>query len=251
MKFENDLYQKVYSEYEIEKAHNESKKDLVKRVYDNFKNFVINYTPFVGYLPVKTQNNKKDLSGKLFSLLNTKTATLASAVGLGLGAYFIGIHLDGFDIGFEMAQKIQFGDWMAGEAGEIVRHVSFPFIWGGFSKTVTQIASYYLIAESAVRTVANLVGKPLGCLIGEAAIYFMDKKSKTSKVMQEREEKLLRDEEQARSAHVFTEKERKEYEDNIASISQQIWEAKTCSDKKREENLKSLLDEILKKEQVV
>lgn len=245
MKFESDLYQKVYSEYELEKAKDESKKDLIRRVYDCGKSFAINYFPFVGCLPVRTQQDWKDKANKVFGTLNIKTATFASAIGLGLGAYFIGLNLDGFDIGFEMANKVTFGGMYSGEVGEIIKYVSFPFVWGGFSKAVTQVLSYYLITESAVRATLNLAGKPLGCLIGEAASYLMDKKSKSSKAMQEREEKLLRDAAQADSARSFIEKDRKEYEKTIANLTKNIWKAKTEEEKK---TFQSQLEKLIKKQ---
>lgn len=227
MKFGNDLYQRVYSEYKFEKARDDSKKDLVMMVYEFGKSFAINYLPIVGSLPVKLQQNLKDKSNKIFGLLNIKTATLASAVGLGLGSYFVGLNLDGFDIGFDMAQKVRFGNQWEGEIGEIVRYISFPFFWGGFSKAVTQVVSYYLIAESAVRTVASFANKSLGCLIGEAASYIMDKKSKSSKIMKEREEKLSRAKKQAQLANNFIEKSRKEEEKKIAGVTKKVWKAKT------------------------
>lgn len=243
MKFGDDLYQKLYSEHKIEKAQDESKKDLVRRVYDSCKSFVINYTPFVGYLPVKKQQDLKDKSRKIFGSLNIETAVLASAIGIGLGAYFIGVHLDGFDIGFEMMQKMRFGGWGA-PIGEIPKYISFPFIWGGFSKAVTDVAAYYLIIESAIRTGAALFGKPLGCLIGEAASYLMGKGSK--KVMEEKEAEILRDEKQASEAKNFTERQRKELENTIAKLSQEIWEAKRAGEKEKEMDLQLKLGSLMK-----
>jgi len=244
MKFGEDLYQKVYSEYKTEKAHDESKKDLVRRVYDSCKKFVINYTPFVGYLPVKTQQDLKDKSRKTFGSLNINTAVLASAIGLGLGAYFVGIHLDGFDVGFEMMQKVRFGGW-GGSIGELPKYISFPFIWGGFSKVASDVVSYYLIGESAIRTAAALVGKPLGCLIGEAASYLVGRKSKSGKAMKEKEEEILRDEKQANYAKNFTERGRKENENEISKISQEIWEAKKAGEKEKESKLQLKLDSLI------
>ena len=244
MKFGEDLYQKVYSEYKVEKAQDDSKKDLVRRVYDSCKNFVINYTPFVGYLPAKTQQNLKDKSRKTFGALNINTAVLASAIGIGLGAYFVGIHLDGFDIGFEMMQKMRFGGWGA-PLSEVPKYISFPFIWGGFSKVATDVVSYYLIGESAIRTGAALVGKPLGCLIGEAASYVIGRKSKSSKAMEEREEEISRDEKQATYAKNFTERERKACENEISRISQEIWEAKRAGEKEKEQELQLKLNSLI------
>ncbi len=241
MKFQNDLYHKVYSEYKIEKASDESKKDLVKRVCDFGKSLVVNYNPLIGYLPVKKQNDLKDKKRKTFGSLDIQVATLASAIGLGLGAYLIGINLDGFDIGFTMMQKIRYGY----EFGEMPKYISFPFIWGGFSKTVTDIVSCYLIAESAIRTGAGLLGKPLGCLIGEAAYYVTDKLSKRSKAMKQREEDLLRDEKQLNSAKSFTESQRKEYEDSIAKLSKEIFNAKHSGDLEKEKQLKLELESLL------
>lgn len=242
MKFQNDLYHKVYSEYKIEKASDESKKDLVKRVCDFGKNLAINYNPFIGYLPVKKQNDLKDKKRKTFGSLDIQVATLASAIGLGLGAYFIGLNLDGFDIGFTMMQKIRYGY----EFGEMPKYISFPFIWGGFSKTVTDIVSCYLIAESAIRTGAGLLGKPLGCLIGEAMYYASGKISKRSKVMKVREEELSRDQKQLGYAKDFTETKRKECEDAIARVSKERVDTKKSGDLEKEKNLKLELESLLK-----
>lgn len=241
MKFGDDMYQKLYSEHKIEKAKDESKKDLVRRVYDGCRSLVVNYTPFVGYLPVKKQRDLKDKSRKVFGALNIETAVLASAIGLGLGAYFVGLHLDGFDIGFEMMEKARFGGW-SGSFGEVPRYFSFPFLWGGFSKAVTDVAAYYVIGESAIRTVAVLFGKPLGCLIGETASYLIGKGS--GKVMKEKEEEILRDEKQADSAKNFTEMKRKEHEQSIAELSWEIWEAKRAGEKEKEKELQSKLDSL-------
>lgn len=245
MKFESDLYQKVYSEYEFEKARDESKKDLVHRVYDYGKSFAINYLPFVGILPIRVQQDWKDKSNKIFGVLDVRKSTLASAIGLGLFAYYVGLNLDGFDIGFDMAQKVSFGGTFQGELGQIIRYISFPFWWGGFSKAVIQTASYCIIAGSSVRTVATLLGKPLGCLTGEAVSYLMDKKSKSSKVMKEREEKLLRAEKQAQLAQDFIEKDRKKCEKKIAELTQDIWKAKT---KEEEKKLRLRLDDLVRKQ---
>lgn len=242
MKFQNDLYHKVYSEHKLEKANDESKKDLVKRVYDYGKHLAINYNPFIGYLPVQKQNDLKDKKRKTFGSLDVQVATLASAIGLGLGAYLIGQNLNGFDMGFEMMQKIRFS-WT--EIGEMPKYVSFPFIWGGFSKTITDLISYYIIAESAVRTGAGLLGKPLGCLIGEAAYYITGKLSKRSKAMKQREEELLRDEKQLDSAKDFTESQRKKYEDNIADMTREIFEAQNSGDLEKEKQLKKELSLLL------
>lgn len=244
MKFQNDLYHKVYSEHKLEKANDESKKDLVKRVYDFGKNIAINYNPFIGYLPVQKQNDLKDKKRKTFGSLDVQVATLASAIGLGLGAYIIGQNLNGFDMGFEMMQKIQFS-WT--EIGEMPKYVSFPFIWGGFSKTVTDIVSYYIIAESAIRTGAGLLGKPLGGLIGEAAYYATGKLSKRSKAMKQREEDLLRDEKQLDNAKDFTESQRKKYEDSIANMTKEIFEAQSSGDLEKEKHLKLELESLLNK----
>lgn len=244
MKFQNDLYQKIYSEHKLEKASDESKKDLVKRVYDFGKDLAINYNPFIGYLPVKKQNDLKDKKRKTFGSLDIQVATLASAIGIGLGAYLIGQHLNGFDIGFEMMQKIRFS-WT--ELGEMPKYISFPFIWGGFSKTVTDVVSYYLIAESAIRTGACLLGKPLGCLIGEAAYYVTGKVSKRSKAMKQREEELLRDEKQLTYAKDFTESQRKDHESNIAKLTEEIFYAKSSGDLEKEKQLNLELESLLNK----
>jgi len=245
MKFESDLYQKVYSEYEFEKARDESKKDLVHKVYDYGKSFAINYLPFVGSMPTKVQQNWKDKSNKVFGTLNIKTATLTSAIGLGLFAYYVGLNLEGLDVGFDMVQKVTFGGPYSGEIGQIERYISFPLWWGGFSKAVTHAVSYYVIAESAVRTVATLAGKPLGFLIGETASYLIDKKSKSSKVMKEREEKLSRAKKQTQLAQNFIEKNRKKREKEIAGLTKKIWKAKT---KEKEKKLQLRLDDLIKKQ---
>lgn len=242
MKFQNNLYQKVYSEYKLEKAGEESKKDLVKRVYECGKNLVINYNPFIGYLPVKTQKDLKDKKRNVFGSLDVQVATLASAIGLGLGAYFIGQNLNGLDIGFEMMQKVRFS-WT--EVGEMPKYISFPFIWGGFSKTVTDVVSYYIMAESAIRTGASLLGKPLGCLIGEAAHYAFGKMSKRSKAMKKKEEELLRDQKQVSYAKGFTETKRKECEDSIARISKEMVYAQKSGDLEKEKRLALELESLL------
>lgn len=242
MKFQNDLYHKVYSEYKIEKASDESKKDLVKRVCDFGKSLVVNYNPFIGYLPVTKQNDLKDKKRKTFGSLDIQVATLASAIGLGLGAYLIGINLDGFDIGFTMMQKIRYGY----ELGEMPKYISFPLIWGGFSKAVTDAVSYYLIADSAVRTCAGIIGKPLGCLIGEAVSYITGKASKRSKVMREKEEEIRRDEEQLEHAKDFTESKRKEYEDSIARLSKEKYNALQEGNHEKADQLELELDSLIK-----
>ncbi|MBM3199289.1 hypothetical protein FJZ53_00005 [Candidatus Woesearchaeota archaeon] len=242
MKFQNDLYQKIHSEYRLEKATEDSKKDLVKRVYEAGKSFAMNYNPFIGYLPVKKQKDLKDKKRKIFGSLDVQVATIASAVGLGLGAYFIGQHLNGFDMGFEMMQKVRFS-WT--EVGELPKYISFPLIWGGFSKAATDAVSYYLIAESAVRAAAGIAGKPLGCLVGEAYYYMSDKLSKRSKSMKQREEEIAQAEKQLCCAKDFTEAERKECENAIARLSKQLNDAVLAKDKQTELNLKKELDKLL------
>jgi len=244
LKFENEMYQEVYSEYKAQKANDDSKKDLVRRVLDGGKKFVVNYNPIVGLLPVKTQENLRDKNKKLFGSLDTNVATMASAIGLGLGAYFIGLNLDGFDIGFEMMQKIRVG-WAY--AGEAPKYISFPFIWGGFSKTVTDAISYYLIADSAIRAGAALCGKPLGCLIGEAASYITGKVSQRTKSMKDKQESLLRDEEMIHNAKDFTENKRKREEDNIAKLTKEIWNSNKAGNYEDEKRLRLELESLLNK----
>lgn len=241
MKFGKKLYQEMYSEHKIEKAHEDSKKDLLKTIYDGGKNFVLNYNPFIGLLPVKTQKDLRDKKGKTFGSLSLEKTVLASAIGLGLGAYFVGLNLNGFDMGFDLMEKV----FLSSEIVEIPKYISFPFIWGGFPKIATQIVSYYLIGDSAIRTVAALAGKPLGSLVGEAVSYVLERKSKKSSIWKEKEEAILRDQKQASAAAEFTELERKELEDNIANISKEIWKAKQAGDKIKETGLQTSLDLLL------
>ena len=242
MKFENDLYQKIYSDYKLEKANDESKKDLVKRIGEFGKKVVINYNPLIGMLPVKKQKDLRSKYKKTFGSLDTKMTTLASAIGMGLGAYLIGMNLDGFDMGFEMMEKFRIS-WS--ELGERPIYISFPLIWGGFSKTVTDIASYYLITTSAVRTAACLAGKPIGDLALESISYITRKFSKSSKMMKDRENELLREEKQITDAKSFTENERKKSEDQIAELSKKIWAAKQEKDSDKEQSLKLELESLL------
>lgn len=242
MNFQNNLYQRVYSEYKLEKASDDSKKDLVKRVCEFGKNLAINYNPFIGLLPVKTQKNLKDSYRKTFNSLDTTVTTLASAIGLGLGAYLVGLNLDGFDLGFNMMQKIRVGY----ELAEMPKYISFPLIWGGFSKAVTDAVSYYFIATSAVRAAAGLAGRPLGDLVLESVSYFTGKASKRSRFMKEKEEEIIKDEKQLNCAKSFTEVQRKECEDTIAKISKERYNALKAGDQEKANQLMARLDSLIK-----
>ena len=220
MKFNNKFYQDVYLEYKIEQAETESKKNLGKYIKDGLKGFVANYLPFVGYLPVETQENLK-VRKKLFKGLNIETAVLASAVDSGLGAYLIGQKLDGFDIGFEMMKKVRVS-WRIAEMPTYISLTS----WLGISKAFTQVASYYLMAESAIRAGALLLGKPLGNLIAEGISYAVKKGSKKSKFMKQRNEKILREKEHLDYVEKVTEKDRKDIEKDLARLTLEMWGVK-------------------------
>jgi len=207
MKFKSVLYQKIYIDQKVENAEKSVKKSLLKNAYDSIKKLALNYTPFVGYLPVETQLNLKEKGMPI----DIDTTTLASAIGLGLGAYYIGMNLDGFDMGFNMMAKARFG-W--GTIGEIPKYISFPFIWGGFSKEVTKVASYYLMAESSIRLGASLLGKNLGCLVGET-YHFIAGKIAKKKFKKAKETKMLNEIKQVELAKEFIESERKEEEKDL------------------------------------
>jgi len=207
MKFRNKLYQEIYIDQKVENAEKSVKKNLLRNAYDSIKHIVINYTPFMGYLPVETQLSLKEKGLPI----DIDTATLVSAIGLGLGAYYIGMNLDGFDIGFNMMAKARFG-W--GTYGEIPKYISFPFIWGGFSKEITRVASYYLMAESSIRLGASLLGKNLGCLIAETYNFITGKIAK-KKFKKTKETKMLNEIKQVELANKFIESDRKEKEKDL------------------------------------
>jgi len=207
MKFKNELYQKVYIDQKVKNAEKSLKKDIFKNTYESIKTALINYTPFVGYLPVETQLDLKEKGMPL----DIDTSVLASAIGLGLAAYYIGINLDGFDVGFKMAAKARFG---YGSYGEIIKYISFPFIWGGFPQGITKVVSYYLMAESSIRLGASLLGKNLGCLVGETYNFIMGKRAK-AKFKKEGKQTLLKEIEQVNTAKEFIETSRKEKEKGL------------------------------------
>lgn len=132
MRFEDKLYQDSYLEYKKESAGGASKKNLINIISEGCKSFVINCNPFVGYLTVNQQQELKDKS-VAFKSLNIEAAVFASAIGLGLGAYFVGQYLNGFDIGLNIMEKTQIGGY-SGVAVEIPKYISFPLIWGGIFK---------------------------------------------------------------------------------------------------------------------
>ena len=236
MRFEDAIYQDLYLDYQKESANGTSKKNLVKRIFEGGKSFVINCNPFIGYLTVNQQQELRDKS-PAFSSLNTETAVLASAIGLGLGAYFVGQYLNGFDIGIDIMEKTIIGGW-GGTAVEIPKYTSFPFIWGGFPKAFSQIASYYLMAESAIRTGAALLGKPLGCLITEGFSYLIGKKAKHSKFMKQKEMEIEQEKRKISESEIFMEKERKEKERKISDLS---WNIIQSNNKEKRSELESLI----------
>jgi len=206
MKFKNELYQKAYIDQKVESAEKSLKNNLLKNTYNSIKNILINYTPFIGYLPVETQLSLKEKGLDI----DIDKAVLASAISLGLGAYYIGLNLDGFDVGFNMMAKTRFG-WTY---GELPKYISFPFIWGGFSKELTKIASCYLIGESTIRIGASLLGKNLGCLIGEA-YHFITKKIAKRKFKKIKEKEILIKRKEVDYAREFIEMGRKEKEKSL------------------------------------
>ena len=227
MKFRNKMYQGIYIDQKVESAEKSFKNNLFKKTYDSVKNALINYTPFIGYLPVENQLSLKEKGLDL----DIDKAVLASAIGLGLGAYYVGLNLDGFDMGFNMMAKARFG-W--GTYGEIPKYISFPFIWGGFSKEATRIASYYLIGESAIRAGASLLGKNLGGLIGEA-YQFVTKKIAKRKFKKIKETRLLNEIEQVDHAKEFIETERKEREKDLEYKIDDCKLIESCRPHKRKE----------------
>ena len=239
MRFEDKIYQDLYLEHQKENASGASKKNLLKKIFEGGKCFITNYNPFIGYLTVNQQQELKD-KYPAFSSLNTETAILASAIGLGLGAYFVGQYLNGFDIGIDIMEKTIIGGW-GGTAVEIPRYTSFPFIWGGFPKAFSQIASYYLMAESAIRTGAALLGKPLGCLITEGFSYLLGKKAKHSKFMRQKEAEIEGERKKISETEIFMEKGRKEKEKEISGIS---WSMISSEDKEKKLGLESLISEL-------
>lgn len=239
MRFEDKLYQDSYLEYKKESAGGASKKNLINIISEGCKSFVINCNPFVGYLTVNQQQELKDKS-VAFKSLNIEAAVFASAIGLGLGAYFVGQYLNGFDIGLNIMEKTQIGGY-SGVAVEIPKYISFPLIWGGFSKTITQIASAYLIVESTIRTGAALLGKPLGCLITEGISYVFGKKAQHSKFMKQKEAEIEKERENINDAREFMEKKRKETEKNISRIS---WDAVTSKGGEETSELESLIKNL-------
>ncbi len=240
MKFGDPTYQKVDLENKLEEAENRSKEEFSKRVTGFIKDIFVNYNPFIGILPIKTQYWLKE-NTKIFKSLKPEKSTLASAIGLGLGAYFIGINLDGFDPSFEMMKKIM----ADGQLAEIPKYISFPFIWGGFSQEVSQAVSYYLLGESTIRTLTSILGKPLGFLPCEGLNYILRKKSEKSKGMQERKEMIQKEQEDLDYAARFINKEQKNLEDQLAKVEFQIWNAKR--EGKDTLNLETKKEKILKK----
>ncbi|GEM_PF-5088858 len=163
-------YLKIIDEIQeeiIEEKHREKhKREVKEKIKSGLEYIVTNYNPIVGMLPANTQEKLK----KRFKKINPLVASRATAVFYGLFAYFVGVHLQGFDIGFSV------GDMDRIDSVRVFQPIYFSFIGGGFSKQTTDILSYYLMAETIPRIALTTYNRrPVGNLLLEAFDYLKNK----------------------------------------------------------------------------
>lgn len=155
------------SEELVKERHKEKHKREVKRkIKSGLEYIVTNYNPILGILPGNTQERLK----RKFKEFNPMVSSIFNAAFLGIGAYFVGQHLSGFDLGF-FVDEMDTIDSM-----RVLKPLYFSFIKGGLSKQTTDIISYYLMAETIPRVALTTYNrKPVGNLILEAFDYLKNR----------------------------------------------------------------------------
>ncbi|MBI2672953.1 hypothetical protein HYX19_01725 [Candidatus Woesearchaeota archaeon] len=165
-----DKYQQMIDEaYEniaIKKYKERHRKEVKRKIKSGLEYIIANYNPLIGLLPGKYQEKHKERSKEL----NPVAASISSAIILGLGAYFVGQHLNSFDLGFSVGQM----DNINGVTS--LKPLYYSFLGGGLSEKTTRILSYYFMIETIPRiAISALRKKAFGTTILEFANYLKDR----------------------------------------------------------------------------
>ncbi len=180
-----DEYQRkideAYESIVIEGYRERQKKETKRKIKSGLEHIVTNYNPIIGILLGKSQERLKEK----FKELNPLAASISSAIFLGLGAYFVGQHMNGFDLGFSV------GSMETIKGVTSLKPLYYSFIGGGLSKTTTDILSYYFMIEAIPRiAISAYRRKPFGTTSLEFINYLKDKVTFNKRYRQEAEKEI-------------------------------------------------------------